>query len=144
MEVNNDFLLPLTLGCDMARGNADSTKVWHRALGRRLAQLRKQHGLSQEELARRVGTNQVVVSGYENGKLRLFAETAVRFARALDISVEELLQVSKPVAVELPHRPSRRLLRRMEKIERLPRRKQIALLTTIDAFLQTTDSTRAS
>jgi transcriptional regulator with XRE-family HTH domain len=135
MEVNSDFLLPLTLASDMARGSGDSTKAWHRALGRRLAQLRKQHGLSQEELARRVGTNQVVVSGYENGKLRLFAETAVRFARALDISVEELLQVSKPVAVEPPHRPSRRLLRRMEKIERLPRRKQIALLTTIDAFL---------
>jgi transcriptional regulator with XRE-family HTH domain len=138
MEVNSDFLLPLTLDSDMARGNGDSTKAWHRALGRRLAQLRKQHGLSQEELARRVGTNQVVVSGYENGKLRLFAETAVRFARALDISVEELLQVSKPVAVEPPHRPSRRLLRRMEKIERLPRRKQMALLTTIDAFLQNT------
>jgi hypothetical protein len=33
------------------------------------------------------------------------------------------------------HRPSRRLLRRMEQIERLPRRKQAALLTTIDAFL---------
>ena len=135
MEVNSDFLLPLTLASDMARGNGDSTKAWHRALGRRLAQLRKQRGLSQEELGRRVGTNQVVVSGYENGKLRIFAETAVRFARALDISVEELLQVSKPVAVEPPHRPSRRLLRRMEKIERLPRRKQIALLTTIDAFL---------
>ena len=85
--------------------------------------------------ARRVGTIQVVISDYENGKLRLFAETAVRFARALDIPVEELLQVSKPVAVEPAHRPSRRLLRRMEKIERLPRRKQMALLTTIDAFL---------
>jgi transcriptional regulator with XRE-family HTH domain len=100
MEVNSDFLLPLTLGSVMARGNGDSTKAWHRALGRRLAQLRKQRGLSQEELARRVGTNQVVISGYENGKLRLFAETAVRFAAALDISVEELLHVSKPVAVE--------------------------------------------
>ena len=135
MEVNSDFLLPLTLGSVMARGNGDSTKAWHRALGRRLAQLRKQSGLSQEELARRVGTNQVVISGYENGKLRLFAETAVRFAAAFDVSVEELLHVSKPVAVEPAHRPSRRLLRRMEKIERLPRRKQIALLTTIDAFL---------
>ncbi len=138
MEVNSDFLLPFTLGSVMARGNGDSTKAWHRALGRRLAQLRKQRGLSQEELARRVGAIQVVISGYENGKLRLFAETAVRFARALDISVEELLQVSKPVAVEPAHRPSRRLLRRMEKIERLPRRKQMALLTTIDAFLQNT------
>ena len=144
MEVNSDFLLPLKLGSVMARGNGDSTKAWHRALGRRLAQLRKQRGLSQEELARQVGTNQVVISGYENGKLRLFAETAVRFAAAFDVSVEELLHISKPVAVEPAHRPSRRLLRRMEKIERLPRRKQMALLTTIDAFLQNVQSDRAS
>jgi transcriptional regulator with XRE-family HTH domain len=91
-----------------------------------------------------VGAIQVVISDYENGKSRLFAETAVRFAAALDVPVQELLQVSKPVAVEPAHRPSRRLLRRMEKIERLPRRKQMALLTTIDAFLQTVESTRAS
>jgi len=57
---------------------------------------------------------------------------------------KQQLQVSKPVAVEPAHRPSRRLLRRMEQIERLPRRKQMALLTTIDAFLQTTTNNRAS
>jgi transcriptional regulator with XRE-family HTH domain len=147
MEVKRDFALPLTLAAVMAingKKERDSAKAWHRALGRRLAQLRKQRGLSQEELARRVGAIQVVISDYENGKSRLFAETAVRFAAALDVPVQELLQVSKPVAVEPAHRPSRRLLRRMEKIERLPRRKQMALLTTIDAFLQTVESTRAS
>lgn len=147
MEVNRDFALPLTLAAVMAingKKERDSAKAWHRALGRRLAQLRKQRGLSQEELARRVGAIQVVISDYENGKSRLFAETAVRFAAALDVPVQELLQVSKPVAVEPAHRPSRRLLRRMEKIERLPRRKQMALLTTIDAFLQTAEGTRAS
>lgn len=146
MDVNRDFLSPLTLGPDMpGKGNGDSTtKAWHRALGRRLAQLRKQRGLSQEELARKVGVIQVVISGYEHGKLRIFAETAVRFARALDVSVEELLQVSKPVAVESAPRPSRRLLRRMEQIERLPRRKQMALLTTIDAFLQNAAVGKAS
>jgi hypothetical protein len=40
--------------------------------------------------------------------------------------------------------PSRRVLRRLEQIERLPRRKQIALLTTIDAFLQSAESATAS
>jgi transcriptional regulator with XRE-family HTH domain len=115
----------------------DSTKAWHLALGQRLAQLRKLRGLSQEELARRVGAIQVVISDYENGKTRLFAETAVRFAAALDVPVQELLQVSKPVAVEpAAHKPNRKLLRRMEQIERLPRRKQTALLTTIDTFLE--------
>lgn len=87
-------------------------------------------------MAQRVGAIQVVISDYDNGKSRLFAETAVRFAAALDVPVQELLAVSKPVAVELAPKPSRRLLRRMEQIERLPRRKQTALLTTIDTFLE--------
>jgi len=79
MEVNRDFDLSLTLAAVMAlngKKERDSAKAWHRALGRRLAQLRKQRGLSQEELARRVGAIQVVISDYENGKSRLFAETA--------------------------------------------------------------------
>src|ERR1039457_6018026 len=103
MEVNRDFALPFTLAAVMAlngKKERDSAKAWHRALGHLLAQLRKQRGLSQEELARRVGAIQVVISDYENGKSRLFAETAVRFAAALDVPVQELLQVSKPVAVE--------------------------------------------
>ena len=131
--------MPLTLVSVMARIGAeetDSTKAWHLALGQRLAQIRKRRGLSQEELARRVGAIQVVISDYENGKTRLFAETAVRFAAALDVPVQELLAVSKPVAIEASPAPSRRLLRRMEQIERLPRRKQTALLTTIDTFLE--------
>jgi transcriptional regulator with XRE-family HTH domain len=141
MEVNGDFKMAFTLSAVMTlNGNGNRDKAWHRALGRRLAQLRKQRGYSQEELAQRIGAVQVVISDYEHGKLRLSAETALRFAAALDMPIQELLQASKPVAVEPPHRPSRRLLRRMEQIERLPRRKQVALLTTIDAFLKSTAS----
>jgi transcriptional regulator with XRE-family HTH domain len=117
-------------------GNKDSAKAWQRSLGRRLAELRKQRGCSQEELARRVGAIQVVISDYERGKLRLSAEMALRLAAALDVPVQELLEVSKPLTLEPSQRPQRRLLRRLEQIERLPRRKQAALLTTIDVFLK--------
>jgi len=116
-------------------GNRDSAKALNRALGRRLAHFRKQRGYSQQELARRVGAVQVVISDYERGKLRLSAEMALRFATALDIPIQELLQTNKLVPVDAAPKPSRRLLRRLERIEHLPRRKQEALLTTIDAFL---------
>jgi len=91
---------------------------------------------SQEELARRIGAVQVVISDYEHGRLRLSAEMALRFAAALDVPIQELLQPSEAIAVEPAQRHSRRLLRRMEQIEQLPRRKQAALLTTIDTFLE--------
>ena len=131
--------MPFTLSLVMALhedGNGESGKAWQRSLGRRLAELRKQRGYSQVELARRVDAVQVVISDYEHGKLRLSAEMALRLAAALDVPVQELLEVSKPLALEPSQRPPRRLLRRLEQIERLPRRKQAALLTTIDVFLK--------
>jgi transcriptional regulator with XRE-family HTH domain len=136
MYVNGDFNMALTLSVVMAlNGNRDSAKTVNRALGRRLAHFRKQRGYSQQELARRVGAVQVVISDYERGKLRLSAEMALRFATALDLPIQELLQTTKSVLVDAAPKPSRRLLRRLERIEHLPRRKQEALLTTIDAFL---------
>jgi len=141
--------MTFTLAAVMAlNGNGtkgkDSAKAWNRALGRRLAHFRKMRGYSQREMARRVSVVQVVVSDYEVGKLRLSAEMASRFAAALDVPIQELLQIAKPLPVETPRKPNRRVLQRLEKIERLPRRKQEALLTTIDAFLQTAESPRAS
>jgi transcriptional regulator with XRE-family HTH domain len=115
----------------------DSAKALNRTLGHRLAHFRKQRGYSQRQLADMVGVVQVVISDYEVGKLRLSAEMALRFAAALDVPIQELLQTAKPASVEAPPRkPSRRLLHRLEQIESLPRRKQEALLTTIDAFLR--------
>jgi transcriptional regulator with XRE-family HTH domain len=113
----------------------DSQKAINIALGKRLAHFRNLRGLSQRELAERVTVVQAVVSDYEVGKLRLTAEAALRFAAALDVPIQELLQTAKPVLVALPPRPSRKVLQRLEQIESLPRRKQEALLTTIDAFL---------
>ena len=139
MSLTLSFVMALTKD-----GNKDSAKALNRALGRRLAHFRNLRGYSQRELARRVGVVQVVISDYEVGKLRITAEMALRFAAALDVSIDELLQPSKPISIEPPHKPSRRLLRRLERIERLPRRKQEALLTTIDAFLNSAAGRTAS
>jgi transcriptional regulator with XRE-family HTH domain len=113
----------------------DSQKAINLTLGKRLAHFRNLRGLSQRELALRVNVVQAVVSDYEVGKLRLTAEAALRFAAALDVPIQELLQTATPVLVAAPPKPSRKVLQRLEQIESLPRRKQEALLTTIDAFL---------
>jgi len=102
-------------------------------LGHRLTRLRKDRGFTQVELAEKVGITQVLISAYETDRCAFSVEMAVRFALVLGISLDELLH---PKAKKLSARkPSRRVLRRLEQIERLPRRKQTALLTTIDAFL---------
>lgn len=104
------------------------------ALGRRIAALRRERGTTQAELAEALGTTQGIVSDYECGKLRPHPDMIVRLAKALGVSADEVLGMkpSRPNGVAV----SRRVLRRLQAIDQLPKRDQDALFRTIDAFLQ--------
>lgn len=103
--------------------------------GQRIARIRKERGYTQKEVADRIGIIPVLVSDYENDKLRLNADMILRFAQVLEVTTDELLQPQ--TGKQKPGRkPSRKVMRRLEQIESLPRRKQEALLTTIDHFLK--------
>src|SRR5260370_36036757 len=116
---------PLSVVMAVTRiGTRDSAMALNRALGRLLAHFRKLRSYSQRELAQRVGVVQVVVSDYEVGKLRISAEVALRFAAALDVPIVVLLQPSKPISFEPPHTPILKLMRRIERVARLPVREQ--------------------
>jgi transcriptional regulator with XRE-family HTH domain len=101
--------------------------------GARLARLRKERGYTQVELAEKMGLVQTLVTDYERGKLRLNAEMILRFATALEVTTDDLLQPGGPKPLR---KPSRRVLRRLERIESLPPRQQSTLLRTIDTFLE--------
>jgi transcriptional regulator with XRE-family HTH domain len=124
-----DFAMPRKSPAS-GRQNADTETT-----GQRLARLRKERGWTQVELAERTGIVQTVLSDYERGKLRLNANMVVRFAQALDVTTDDLLQ---PNTAQAPVRrkPSLRVLRRLERIERLPLHQQNTLLKTIDGFLK--------
>lgn len=102
-------------------------------IGQRLARLRRERGLTQVMLAERVGIIQALVSDYERDKLRLNPDMSVKFAQALGVTTDQLLGLQPTKGNG--HQPSRKVLRRLEEIENLPRRDQDALLRTIDAFL---------
>jgi len=114
---------------ESTRGSATETP------GERLARLRKERGWTQVELAERIGITQTLLSDYERGKLRLNADMIVRFANALDVTTDDLLQ-PKVARAPLRSKPSLRVQRRMEKIEKLPPHQQNYLLKTIDGFLK--------
>jgi transcriptional regulator with XRE-family HTH domain len=103
-------------------------------IGRRVRAARQVRGITQVELAKTLGTYQTVVSAIERGVRGLTIHQVARLASALGASLDELLGSSS-------HAPSngqlkdRRFLRRLQKIEQLPKRDQQALLRTIDAFL---------
>jgi transcriptional regulator with XRE-family HTH domain len=102
-------------------------------IGQRLARLRRERGITQVELAEKLGLAQPHISDYEHDAVRLNGQVLIQLNRILGVSVDELLGVEKP----RPTGPirNRRLLRRLQDLERLPRRDQQALLRTIDAFL---------
>ena len=56
---------------------------------------RKELGLTQEELAARVGTTKQMVSKYENGQRSPKVTMANAFAAALDTTLNELLGIEK-------------------------------------------------
>jgi transcriptional regulator with XRE-family HTH domain len=103
-------------------------------IGQRLARLRRERGMTQVELAQRLGVAQPVVSDYERGELRLHGQLIIKLSEILGVSSEELLGLKK--APSNGALRNRRLLRRLQQIERLPRRDQQALLRTIDRFLE--------
>ena len=104
------------------------------SIGRRLAQLRKQRGYTQNELAQKMGLIQSLVSSYELDKLRLSAEMLVRFSVALDTGVDTILGINGKSRHDTE--VSLSLVRRMKEIESLPVSKRKALLQTIDGFLK--------
>lgn len=103
-------------------------------LGHRLARLRKERGYTQVELAEKIGILQTLVTDYENDRLRLTAEMAVRFALALDVSLDGLLRPR--AASPQGRKPSRKVLRRLEQIEALPAHKQTTVLKSLDMMLK--------
>jgi transcriptional regulator with XRE-family HTH domain len=103
-------------------------------IGQRLARLRKERGYTQVGLAEKTGTRQVLISAYETDRAALSAEMAVRFALALEVSTDELLHPN--VKKKSTAKPSLKVMRRLEQIEKLPENKQSFILSALDSMLR--------
>lgn len=73
-------------------------------LGERLKILRIEAGLTQEELAQRIGLKKQNISRYENSHCEPNIRTAKKIADALGVSIEEMavgISVTSPVTLSL-------------------------------------------
>lgn len=102
-------------------------------LGECVSRHRKERGVTQVELADKVGIMRTIVSAIDKGQLRLTAEMAVRFAGALRLSTDDLLMPAEKRAKAAS--PSRKALRRFEQIETLPAHYHQAVLKSLDMML---------
>lgn len=117
----------------MSKPRGVATRKGMESIAQRVARIRKEKGVTQEEMARTLGVSQSIISEYERGELRLHGELLIQLARILNVSADEMLGL-QPTA-DNGTLKNRRILRRIHEIDRLPKRDQEALLRTIDAFL---------
>lgn len=104
-------------------------------LGQRVAQLRKEQGLTQVQLAEMLSISQQLVAAYEVGRRRIPVSMLPALADVLAVSVEDLLGKNNKA---LKRGPTPKLQRQLERVSRLPRSKQRFVMEMLDTVLSKT------
>lgn len=103
-------------------------------LGERIARLRREHGVTQVQLAEALGVSQQTMQSYEVGRRRIPVSALPTVAHTLSVSLEELFGESKP-ASRSKRGPASKLEQHLQRISALPKPKQRAVIDVIEAML---------
>ena len=91
-------------------------------VGKRIAQIRKAQGLTQQALADKIGISRKLITDYETGRVRLNDEMIIRISIALETSADTILGMTPmDLASEVP---SLRFTRRIRELDQLPEAKK--------------------
>lgn len=113
----------------------DETAFFH-AMGSRIASARKDADLTQVELADALDIAQPQLASYEIGRRRVPVSLLPRLARALAVTIEELIGEQSPQPTPGRRGPPSRIQTQLERIQALPRARQRFLADMIDMALQ--------
>lgn len=117
--------------CDLV---AVTDRPFYEQLGQRIATLRKARGLTQVQLAERMGVAQQTLAHYEAGRLRLLAGALPKLAGELGVSVEDLLGETKTKS-RGKRGPVPKIQQQLEQVSSLPKAKQRFVSEMIDNVL---------
>jgi transcriptional regulator with XRE-family HTH domain len=112
-------------------------------LGRRLAQLRQDAGLTQQAVADHLGIAQQTLAHYEVGRLRLPVALVPKLAALFDVPTDVLLGVTTVASAASARGskaagkrgPTSKLQRQLERVRRLPKAQQHVVLAMLDGVL---------
>ncbi len=102
-------------------------------LGSRIAQLRKEQGITQVQLADTLGVSQQTITAYEVGRRRIQVSALPVIAQALGVAVEALLGDDSKAAAK--RGPVPKLQQQMDRITQLPRARQQFVMQVIESVL---------
>ncbi len=109
------------------------SRAYFKALGARVAVMRKARGMTQAELARATGVSQQAVFAYELGERRISVLVLSKLAKIFAVSVEEMVALSKPVRVP-EGRLSPRCVRHAGRLQALSKTQQRFVIRIIDVL----------
>ena len=98
--------------------------------GDKISQLRKEKGLSREELGKIIGTSAAIIGRYERNDMKPSIDIATKIARALEVSLDYLVGNSAELVKD------KKILDRLESISKMPDDKKTELFNVIDAYIR--------
>ncbi len=103
-----------------------------KALGARVAELRKDQGLSQQALAEQLGIPQQTYANYEVARARIPASMLPQLALLFGVGVDELLGLRNGTG---KRGPTPKFQKQLERIAQLPRAQQRLVIQMLDGVL---------
>ena len=103
-----------------------------KALGARIAELRREQGLSQQAVADELGIAQQTYAHYEVGRARLPASLLPQLSRLFGVATDELLGLRSGSG---KRGPAPKYQKQLERISQLPRARQRVVIDMLDGVL---------
>lgn len=110
-----------------------------KGFGKRLAQIRKSRGITQIELGEKIGVSQRVIAYYEKDGAQPPGPILIDIASVLNTSTDELLGRKEIKERNSPKKA--RMLKRLQKIEKLQPADQRAVFKVLDAMVEKNKNT---
>ncbi len=111
-------------------------KLLYQELGKRIAHLRKELGLTQTQVAKQLSMSQQTLAHYEVGRLRIAIATLVPLADILSCTVDELLNGREAAKISGKRGPVSKLEKQIAQVQLLPRTKQQFVIEMLDTVIQ--------
>jgi transcriptional regulator with XRE-family HTH domain len=106
------------------------------SLGSRIAQLRKDSHITQAQLGEALEISQSAMNAYEQGQRRVPVSALPVLAKALGVTLEDLLGESSAAAGKSSKRgPAPKFQKQLERIAQLPRARQEVVMQMLDGVL---------
>lgn len=106
------------------------------SFGKRLLEARKRKGVSQEDIAKDLGTKGPVIGRYERDEMKPSIDVAAKMAELLDVSLDYLVGKTDVLL-------DGKVLNRIIEIQKLNTEEQKTVFSLLDAYLRDTKTRKA-